>query len=348
MTRRRATETLWRATRAGAGVILALLSFGAMATPAGEEAPHVERLSPVLGALVPPDAAIDVIATGFEWAEGPLWLESEQTLVFSDVPANTVFAWREGEGVTEWLKPSGYTGDRPRGGEPGANGLALDSEGRLLLAQHGDRQVARLAASLAEPRPVFETVASHFRGKRFNSPNDLTVDSAGNVWFTDPPYGLEGGVDDPARELDTFGVYRVATDGTVTLVVDDLSRPNGIGLSPDEATLYVANSDPERAVWMAYDVAGDGSVSGGRLLFDATTAVPDAPGLPDGLEVHPSGHLFATGPGGVLVLSPAGDLLGRIVTGSAAANVAFDADYATLYVTADDRVLRVRLGGGSR
>src|SRR5690606_1490842 len=136
------TETLLRAMRAPAGAMLALLSLGAVATPAGEEAPHVERLSPALDALVPPDAAIDVIATGFEWAEGPLWLESEQTLVFSDVPANTVFTWSEGEGVTEWLKPSGYTGDRPRGGEPGANGLALDSEGRLLLAQHGDRQVA--------------------------------------------------------------------------------------------------------------------------------------------------------------------------------------------------------------
>src|SRR5690606_12777280 len=245
MTRRRATETLWRATRAGAGVILALLSFGAMATPAGEEAPHVERLSPVLGALVPPDAAIDVIATGFEWAEGPLWLESEQTLVFSDVPANTVFAWREGEGATEWLKPSGYTGDRPRGGEPGANGLALDSKGRLLLCQHGDRRIARMQASLAEPAPRFETIAARHEGRRFNSPNDLTVDSHGNVWFTDPPYGLEGGPDDPARELDVFGVYRVAPDGSVTLVVDDLGRPNGVGLSPDEAILYVANSDPE-------------------------------------------------------------------------------------------------------
>lgn len=317
--------------------------FAASVCGAEVDAPYVERLSPALDAIVPPDAAIKVMATGFQWTEGPLWLESEQTLLFSDVPANTVFAWREGEGLTEWLRPSGYTGERPRGGEPGANGLALDEDGRLLLCQHGDRQVARMAASLTDPKPMFETVAARHDGRRFNSPNDLTVDSSGNVWFTDPPYGLEGGPDDPARELDMFGVYRVDSSGTVELVIEDLSRPNGIGLSPDESVLYVANSDPERAVWMSYRVAPDGSLSDGAVFFDVTAEVGEAPGLPDGLEVDRHGNLFATGPGGVSILSPEGERLGRIVTGRAAANVAFNGDESVLYITADDRVLRVAL-----
>lgn len=333
-----------RVSASGVATMVAVV-FGA-ATGAAEEhdvTPHVERLSPALDALVPADASIEVIATGFDWTEGPLWLESERTLIFSDVPANTVFAWREGEEARPWLRPSGYTGERPRGGEPGANGLALDPDGRLLLCQHGDRRIARLAASLAEPEPAFETIAARYDGRRFNSPNDLVVDASGNVWFTDPPYGLEGGPDDPARELDVFGVYRVGPDGTVELVIDDLSRPNGIGFSPDEDVLYVANSDPERAIWMAYRVAADGSLSDGRVFFDATAEVDEGPGLPDGLEVDRAGNVFATGPGGVWVFSPAGEPLGRIVTGRATANLAFDADERVLYVTADDRVLRVRL-----
>ncbi|HEX7061299.1 MAG TPA: SMP-30/gluconolactonase/LRE family protein [Woeseiaceae bacterium] len=326
--------------RAPTGVVLLLL---AAAGAAETKPPYVERLSPALDAIVPRDAAIDVIATGFDWAEGPLWLPEQHMLVFSDPPANTIFGWREGEGVSTWLKPSGYTGERPRGGEPGSNGLALDARGRLILCQHGDRRIARMAASLDEPAPEFETIAARYDGHRFNSPNDLTIDSKGAIWFTDPPYGLEGGPDGPGRELDTLGVYRVAPGGEAELVVGNLTRPNGIGLSPDEATLYVSNSDPERAAWMAYRIDADGTVGDGRLLFDATAEVARASGLPDGLEVHSSGNLFASGPGGIFVLSPAGDLLGRIVTGAAAANVAFDEDESTLYITADDRVLRVDL-----
>lgn len=330
--------------RAPAALFIAIgVLFMETVSGAGLEAPYVERLSPALDAIVPADVVIEVIATGFEWTEGPLWVESTHALLFSDVPANIVYAWREGKRVSEWLKPSGYTGTRPRGGEPGANGLALDADGQLLLCQHGDRRIARLTAPLAAPEPAFETVAARYDGRRFNSPNDLIVDASGNVWFTDPPYGLEGGADDPARELEVFGVYRIDSGGGVELIIDDLSRPNGIGLSPDESVLYVSNSDPERAIWMSYRIGPDGSLSDGAVFFDATAEVDDAPGLPDGLKVDRRGNLFATGPGGVWIFSPEGEPLGRIVTGRAAANVAFNGDESVLYITADDRVLRVEL-----
>ena len=317
-----------------------------LAAGAGAQAPVetlIHRFDPEFDRLVAPDAEVEPLASGFRWAEGPVWVEATGTLLFSDVPANTVFAWREEEGVSVYLRPSGYTGQVPREGEPGANGLALDGEGRLLLCQHGDRRIARMRAELASPRPEYETVAAAWRGKRFNSPNDLAVDSAGNVWFTDPPYGLEEGADDPARESPVFGVYRVSADGAVELLIDDLTRPNGIALSPGEDRLYVANSDPGRAVWMVYPLDADGGVSQGRVFFDATERVSEAPGLPDGLKVDAAGYLYATGPGGVLVFAPDGRLLGLIDTGVPTANVALDTARRILYITANDSLLRLRL-----
>ncbi len=325
-----------------ASSLLPLAAAGEPSSPLDEAG--IERSHPALDRVIAPDARVEVLARGFRWAEGPLWLEAEGVLLFSDVPANTVYAWQPGQGVRVFLRPSGYTGTDPRDGEPGANGLALDMNGDLLLCQHGDRRVARMSASLDRPRAVYETVADSYRGRRFNSPNDLTVDSAGNVWFTDPPYGLEQGEDDPARELEVFGVYRVEPDGSsVRLLIDDLTRPNGLALSPDERTLYVANSDPAHAVWMSYRVSRDGSLSAGSVFYDATERVGARPGLPDGLKVDDEGNLFATGPGGVLVFTPSAELLGTIATGVPTANVAFDADKTTLYITADDSLLRVRL-----
>lgn len=321
--------------------VLPLAAAGEASSPVDEAS--IERSHPALDRLIAPDARVEVLARGFRWAEGPLWVEPEGVLLFSDVPANIVYAWQAGEGTRVFLQPSGFTGAAPRGGEPGANGLALGPNGDLLLCQHGDRRVARMSASLARPRARYETVADGYRGRRFNSPNDLTVDSAGNVWFTDPPYGLEQGEDDPARELEVFGVYRVEPDGTVRLLVDDLTRPNGIALSPDERTLYVANSDPAHAVWMSYRVSRDGSLSDGSVFYDATELVGARPGLPDGLEVDGEGNLFATGPGGVLIFTPSAELLGTISTGVPTANVAFDAGKSMLYITASDSLLRVRL-----
>jgi gluconolactonase len=304
---------------------------------------HVERLAKELDSLIPTDAKIEVLAQGFDWAEGPLWIADGDYVLFSDVPTNRIYRWREGEGHTVWLDPSGYTGEVPRGGEPGSNGLLLDSMGRLVVCQHGDRRVARLETSLTSPAPDFTTLAGRYDGMRFNSPNDAAFHSSGALYFTDPPYGLAEGPEDPDREIDFEGVFRLDPDGTVSLLTTDLSRPNGIAFSPDEKTLYVANSDPERAIWMAYDVRADGSIANGRVFFDATPRVDELPGLPDGLKVDDEGNLFATGPGGVLVLAPDGRHLGTIVTTQPTANCAFGDAGESLYMTADSYLLRIRL-----
>lgn len=303
----------------------------------------IERLDPAMDSLVPPDAVIEVLARGFDWAEGPVWVEDGAYLLFSDVPRNRIYRWKDGEGLDVWLEPSGYTGEVPRGGEPGSNGLLIDREGRLVLCQHGDRRIARLNAPLSAPEPSFTTLADRYEGKRFSSPNDATFDSHGALYFTDPPYGLPEGPGDSTRELPFNGVYRLGPDGALALLTDRLTRPNGIALSPDEKTLYVSNSDPERAVWMAYDVLPSGSIARGRVFFDATELVARGPGLPDGLKVDRAGNLFAAGPGGILVLSPDGRHLGTIRTPQASANEAFDRDGTSLYMTSDSLLLRVRL-----
>lgn len=300
----------------------------------------VDRLDPEVDALVPRDARLETIADGFDWSEGPVWRKSGAYLLFSDVPTNTIYRWREGEGLSVFMRPAGYTGPTPPGRELGSNGLTFDASDRLVMADHGNRQVARVD----ESNFTKTTLADRYEGKRLNSPNDLVYSSRGDLYFTDPPYGLKGQHDDPAKELPFSGVYRLSSSGELTLLARDLRFPNGIALSPDERTLYVANSDPERAIWMAYDVAGDGSLSNGRVLFDATPLLrAGRQGLPDGLAVDARGNLFATGPGGVLVLAPDGRHLGTIETGTAAANCAFGDGGSTLYITADMRLLRIRL-----
>jgi len=332
-----------RASIAGA---LSLLLWGPIASSVGAEPRTigaVDRLDPALDAIVPPGAEIEVLAEGFEWSEGPVWSTELQGLLFSDIPRNRVLLWREGEGAKVFLEPSGHASAAPRGGEEGSNGLALDPQGRLLLCQHGDRSLSRMDAPLTRPAPKYLRLAERYQGKRFNSPNDLTLHSSGAIYFTDPPYGLLGQADDPAREIDFCGVYRLAPDGTVTLLTSELTRPNGIALSPDEKTLYVAVSDPEQAIWMAYDVQPDGSIARGRLLFDATDWVGERPGLPDGLKVDRRGILFATGPGGVLVFTPQGKHLGTIGSGEKTANCALDPEARYLYMTSDMYLCRVRL-----
>jgi gluconolactonase len=299
----------------------------------------IERLSPDLDALVPRDAKIEHLATGFSWAEGPVWIREGAHLLFSDVNENVVYKWKEGAGVAPFIEPSGYTQGGTRPGELGSNGLTLDPAGRLVLCQHGDRRVAR-----REKNGRFTTLADRYQGKRLNSPNDLVFRSNGDLYFTDPPYGLPKQADDPGRELALCGVFRVAKNGEVTLLTKDLTRPNGLAFSPDEKTLYVAVSDPDAPRWMAYEVAGDGALGKGRVFFDATALRKEGrKGLPDGMKVDRQGNLFATGPGGVLVFSPDGRHLGTLVTGEATANCAFGDDGRTLYVTADMHLCRVRL-----
>lgn len=304
----------------------------------------IERLDVEIDRYIPQDAVIEVLSSGFEWSEGPVWVKEGNFLLFSDIPPNSVFKWSDSDSIQLYLKPSGYTGDQRRDGEPGSNGLLLDPEGRLVLCQHGDRRVAVMETSLENPAAKYSTLVDNYKGKRLNSPNDGVYHSNGDLYFTDPPYGLEKNVDDPAKELDFQGVYLLRTNGELLLLTDELSRPNGIGLSPDEKILYVANSDPEKAIWMAYILLDDGTLGEGKLFFDATSLTGNEKGLPDGLKVHSSGTLFATGPGGVLVFSPEGKHLGTIRTTEATANCAFDDTESNLYITADMHLLRVNLG----
>ncbi len=301
----------------------------------------IERLDPSLNNLIPEGAKIEVLASGFEWSEGPLWLEDEQVLLFTDVPTNKVWKWTESDSLSLYLEPSGYLGERTGKREPGANGLALDTEGRLILCQHGERRVARMNSSLQNPKADYEVLVEGYDGKKFNSPNDLVFNSKGELYFTDPPYGLD---EWDEKELDFQGVYKIGLDGSLSLQIDSLSRPNGIGLSPDERTLYIGQSDPEKARYYAFDLDENGDVVSGRILLDVTELVNEEnKGLPDGLKVDKTGNLYATGPGGVLVISPKGKHLGTIRTGEGTANCAFDKEEKYLYMTADMYLMRLAL-----
>jgi gluconolactonase len=316
----------------------ALLFLAGTATAADRKTiGRIERQDARLDGLVPRDAVIEVLAEGFRWSEGPVWDKAAGRVLFSDVPNNVVHAWSEKGGLATFLKPSGYTGPEGGGGrEPGANGLAFDAKGRLVLCQHGDRRISRLEDGR------FVTLVDRFEGKRFNSPNDLVIAADGSIYFTDPPYGLAKTFDDPGREIGWNGVYRLSADGPVSVLVKDLRAPNGIGLSPDERTLYVGQSDPNRPVLMAYDLSKDGAVSNGRVFFDTAPLKKNGPGGPDGLKVDRAGNVFTSGPGGIVVLSPKGEYLGTIVTGVPTANCGFGDDGGTLYVTANDKLCRVR------
>jgi gluconolactonase len=315
-----------------------MLVAAGCATSSGASA-QIERLDPGLDALVPADAALERLVEGLDWSEGPAWRKSGGYLVFSDIPKNTIHRWKEGEGLSIFLRPAGYIRNDPAGHELGTNGLVFDSQDRLVMADHGNRQIARLD----ESNFTRTTLADRFEGKRLNSPNDLVIHSNGDIYFTDPPYGLRDLNQNPAKELDFNGVYRLTAAGELSVVTRELTFPNGIALAPDERALYVAVSDPDNPVWMAYDVAADGSVSGGRVLFDGSELMRQGKrGVPDGLTVDSRGNLFATGPGGLLVISPEGRHLGTIATGQATSNAVFGDDGSSLYMTADMEIIRVR------
>lgn len=322
---------------AAASVLFLICVAMAQTPPVRPTLGHVVRLDPRLDKLIPKDAVIEVLASGISWAEGPLWIKDGGYLLFSDIPRNSVMKWKEGEGVSLFMKPSGYTGVTDYGHEPGSNGLTADAQGRVVFCEHGDRRISRL-----EKEGGKRTLADNYQGRRLNSPNDLCYKSNGDLYFTDPPYGLPKNVDDPRRELDFYGVYRLTPDGQPTLLTKEMTRPNGIAFSPDEKTLYVAQSDPQRAIWMAFPVNADGSIGKGRVFYDVTANVEKMPGLPDGMKVDEQGNLFATGPGGIHVFSPDGKLLGRIDTGQRTANCAWGDDGSTLYITADSYLCRIR------
>jgi gluconolactonase len=304
------------------------------------ESPYarLESLGKSFDALIAPDTKIEKIADDLKWSEGPLWDAKTKSLLFSDIPRNVIMQWNADNGVSTFLERSGYTGATPfTGYEPGSNGLTFDPQGRLTLCQHGDRRISRREAD-----GTMIPVAVGYNGKKLNSPNDLAFDDQGNLYFTDPPFGLPKQFDDPGKELPFNGVFRVAKDGKVTAVATDLEAPNGLGFSPDYKTLYVANARQSSPIWKAYAVRADGSLDKGRVFADSAPLYKQGDGVPDGLKVDVQGNVFATGPGGVLVYSPEGKLLGRILTGVPTANVAFGEDGSTLFITANHRVLRMR------
>ncbi|MEO5906188.1 MAG: SMP-30/gluconolactonase/LRE family protein [Saprospiraceae bacterium] len=301
---------------------------------------RIEILEKGVETILSKKAEIKTIAGGFNWSEGTLWLRDQQALLFSDVPENKIYRWSEKDGLTVWLEPSGFTGPDSLDRE-GANGLMLDNVGSLILCQHGDRRVARMDTTLNLPAPIFSTVADRWRGKKLNSPNDAAIFND-NIYFTDPPYGLPGEDENADKEIGFSGVFRITSKGLVILVEDKLTRPNGIAFNPQTNSMYVSNSDPKDAKWMKYQMVA-GNIHEGKVLYDATDQVTLYNGLPDGLKVHPSGYVFATGPGGIWVFSPTDELSARIYIPQATANCAFDDTFSHLYVAADSTVIRIEL-----
>lgn len=301
----------------------------------------IVRVTPAFDALVPRDAQIEKLADGYMFTEGPVWVRRGQPgpyLLFSDIPANAIRKWSPTEGTSDFMHPvfDGDPGDRS---QVGSNGLLIDSEGRLVLCEHGNRRVSRV-----ETDGSLTVLADRYDGKRLNSPNDAVFHSSGWLYFTDPPYGLAGQDVDPDKELDFNGIYRVSPEGEVELLVRDQTRPNGLGLSPDERTLYVANSDRSDKVWYAYDVLEDGTLGSGRVFYDVNDQ--EAPGAADGMAIDRNGNLFATGPGGVWVISPDGTHLGSIQPDEVPANVSWGDDGNTLYMTGRTGLYRIRLNTG--
>lgn len=323
---------------------LATALVPAVAQPMYPTIGQIVRADPRLDKLIPADAKIEVLASGFIWSEGPVWVKNGNYLLFSDVPQNTIFRWTEKDGLSPFLKPSGYTGVGAYSEEPGSNGLTIDPQGRLIACEHGDRRISALPLDGSGGK---RTLADNFNGKRLNSPNDVVAHSNGSYYFTDPPYGM------PKREKDVaetgiYGVYRIGPDrgdgpGKVTVIANDLTRPNGVALSPDEKTLYVAQSDGTNPVVMAYPLQADGSAGKGRVVWGAEGMKKQGlQGGFDGMKVDRDGNLWITGGRGVLVVSAAGEFLGHIKTGVGTANCAWGDDGRTLYITADMYLCRVK------
>lgn len=302
----------------------------------------IERIDPALDQVINGEPIVEIISEGYEWSEGPVWVEKESMLLFSDVPKNTIYKWTEQGGTEVYLSPSGFTGDSTTSREPGSNGLLIHHDS-LILCQHGDRRMAKMNAALAAPKPEFITIADRYQEKRFSSPNDAAYRSNGDLFFTDPPYGLGKQNEDPEKEQPHNGVYKVTPEGSVSLLVDTLTRPNGIILLPGEKKLIVANSDPEKAIWYEYELDENDSLMNGRIFYNATSELATANGLPDGLKVDRQGNIFASGPGGIWIFNQTGTVLGRILLTELAANCALSPDDKTLYITADPYVLRVKL-----
>ncbi len=288
---------------------------------------------------------LKTLGSGFKWTEGPLWVPQMQALLFSDIPNNAIFQFSKNGGIKPYLAPSGATQLAAGDSMQGSNGLLIHPGGSLLLLQQGDRRVATMTTEITSPTTSFDTLASHYNEMRLNSPNDGVFDSLSNLYFTDPPYGMNGSMDDPNKALPFQGVFKLTPKGELILIDSSLSFPNGIALSPDENTLYVAVSDPKAAIWYAYDRHPDKGEWRRRVFYDATSYVgkEDYQGYPDGMVVHSSGVIFASGPGGIWLFSNKGAPLAKIFTGKLTANCTLSADESTLFITAHDTLMSLQL-----
>jgi gluconolactonase len=305
----------------------------------------IRILDPEGNDIIDSTAKIESLADGFKWTEGPLYVTDGEYLLFSDIPNNRVMKWKEGEGLSTYLQPSGFTPTDRKAPEKeaGSNGLLLDSKENLVLCQHGDRRVARMMAPLNDPKPVFETVADKYKGKRFNSPNDAIYHPNGNLYITDPSYGLDKGDDDTAKELSFHGVFRVTPSGKVDILDSSIKWPNGIALTPDGKNLLIGYSNGDNPVWMKYELNADGLAASKSVFYKLTAEDQDKPGGPDGMKMSKKGYLFASGPGGIWIFNPSAKPVARIYTGQATSNCALSTDEKTLYMTCDHFLYKVSL-----
>ncbi|RVU24935.1 SMP-30/gluconolactonase/LRE family protein [Sandaracinomonas limnophila] len=301
----------------------------------------IHKYDAELDHLLDTQSKIEVVAEGFVWSEGPVWVKNGNYLLFSDVPSNIIHKWTEKEGLSKFLQPSGYTGQGYYSEETGANGNIINLKGNLVSCEHGDRRISEMP--LNDPKGK-KTLAHIVDGKKLNSPNDVVQRRNGDYFFTDPPYGLPGrGKPEPEKEIEYQGVYRIDTKGNVSLQAKDMSRPNGLAFNLDESVLIVAQSDPRAIIWNAYPIDKNGNLGTPKIFFDGSELQKQGlRGAGDGMKVDSEGNIWATGPGGILIINSKGKLLGRIETGTATSNVAFGGnDGKTLFITADSYLVRV-------
>jgi gluconolactonase len=322
-------------------LLVLIFSCYIMNSSAQQTVGSVEFLDPKMEVFFDKKTKVEVLARGFTWAEGPVWVSKLNGVVFTDVPNNKAYLWTKKDGLSLFLSPSGMTNHAPHSTDEGANGLTLDNEGNLILCQHGNRAVSKLK-NWSFDTPEYEILVDHFEGKWLNSPNDLAINQKGQIFFTDPPYGLKDQDRDALKELDFNGIYKWSQDNGLVLLDKSLSRPNGIALSNDEKTVYIGNSDSQNSIIAAFDLE-NGLLKNKRTFFDGSVLAQTRQGLFDGLRVHSSGVVFATGPGGVLVLDESGKHLGTVMPGKSTANCGFDAQENYLYLTSTDVLARIKL-----
>lgn len=313
------------------------------AVTAKDTSKRIEILDAEALSVIDSITPIEVIAKGFTWTEGPLYIADGDYLLFSDIPNNKVYRWKEGGDTATYLYPSGFTGTFYNGKEAGSNALLLNKNKELVLLQHGDRRIAKMKSALDKPLAQYEPLVDNYNEKKLNSPNDAVFAADGSLYFTDPPYGLAKGVDDSSKQLPFQGVFVLRPGGKLELFTDEIKFPNGITLSPDGKYLYVANSDPGNKIWMQYELDEKGMKKSGKIFYHAKEDDGKDNGNPDGMKMNSKGYLFATGPGGIWLFNPPGKLIARIYTGSLTSNCAFGKDQKTLFMTCGSNVMTVKL-----